>query len=98
MAIMSEESMKKIVLKMAESSRFEWEFYLDSLIHLQGNEISLSQLTDYTSSMAIHFAEMSEYLGKRGGYGTGDSGHNNAMGSVNKTKKAVRKALDYIIP
>ena len=61
-------------------------------------DISIQELSDYACSLSVIAAELSEYLGYRGGYGVGDHGHDAALLKADKKRKKIRKALGYSYP
>ena len=86
---------KELVLEMAfDIARNDWDKFVSDF----PQEVSLSFMTDYACAFSELMAEISEYLGQRGGYGCGDHGHEDAMLVVAKHKKKIRKALGYSYP
>jgi len=91
---MNSEEKRKVVFEMLNNvSRNGWGDYLDL-----EQDISLQGLSDYACTLALMSAELSEYLGYRGGFGCGDHGHEAALKAFEKKRKRIRKALGYSYP
>ena len=73
--------------------RWEWKDIVDSM-----SESDMSELSDYASNLSVIAAELSTYLGTRGGYGCGDHGEDETWERVIKQRKSIRKALGFSYP
>jgi len=80
--------------------RDQWDGYVTNVIQNAAKypreNFSHEVLSLETRALAL--IEIAAYLDARGGDGTGDHGHEEAMKQARKAVKAVRKALGYTYP
>ena len=93
--IENDDNTDTVLVMLLDIGYNEWEKLIDSL---NDGGIDLARMSDIASSISVYAAEISEYLGERGGNGYGDHGHDDAMKDVAKTRKRIRKALGYSYP
>lgn len=74
-------------------SRVSWEKFADHITN-----VNLSAVEDQATNAAQLYAEIAVYIGMRGAWGRGDSGHEAALTEVQKRRKSIRKALGYSYP
>ena len=71
----------------------------DSILEvLKAEGISIQEAETFLTGMSVQLGTVAHYLGLRGAFGLGDSGHDEAMKKAMKRKKALRKANGYSYP
>ncbi len=85
---------------MIDLPRDQWDGYVTNVIRNAAKypceNISHEVLS--LEARAVALIEIAAYLDARGGDGTGDHGHDEAMKRARRAVKAARKALGYTYP
>lgn len=86
----------KVLDLLAETGPGQWREIVQKLkANGEFNDVIAQDIQRACDVLATTFAMLSEYAGMRGGHGTFDHGHEDAMREAVKTKTKVRKALSY---
>ena len=85
---------------MIDLPRDQWDGYVTNVIQntMKYPYENLSLEASSLERRALALIEIAAYLDARGGNGTGDHGHHEAMKQASRARKAVRKALGYTWP
>lgn len=94
--MMTEEKKHELAMKMLNASMLAWEEVGEELA--QNGDIAYQHTSDYLSLLAVLAGTASYYLGYRGAFGYGDSGHEKALEKALRDRTRIRKALGYTRP
>lgn len=75
-------------IEMLLIPRNEWKY----------TNIAKQEASDYLAFISVEAGVLSYYLGYRGAFGCGDSGHEDALAKAEKKRKALRKAMGFSYP
>lgn len=94
----NDEDIKRIILKALElpPNRWKWDEIFDELE--QAGDVDAQRASDSLSRMGVECGLLSTYLGYRGAFGCGDSGHEAAIAKASKKQRHYRKAHGYSYP
>ena len=95
MPVTTDKKTDVILVMLSDLGTNDWA---QAIQYAEEEGMNLSTLSDIASSLSARAAQLSAYIDMRGGYGTGDHGHDDAMKEVAKTRKRIRKALGYSYP
>jgi len=93
---------RNAALIVLNTNRSDWDELLNPVCsdHPELNYAisELSELESELDSLTQNACMAAEYIGHRGTYGCGDSGHDKAFKAAEKKLKKVRKAIGYTYP
>ena len=92
----TQDDLSDLCYEALASAPADWDKIVDKLI--KAGDKSLQDSSDALSSIGVLAGCLSVYLGHRGAYGCGDSGHKKALVKAMAKRRALRKAHGYSYP
>lgn len=92
---MNDAELYQALMRTLDTGYDHWSQIMEDLS--QGAS-DVARASDIATALSVSAGMLGEYLGYRGGFGTGDHGHEAAIKAALKHKKKLRKANGYTYP